>query len=120
MWSALLRLSMAAAITVALRVRASDAPPKTQELLEKGRVAFTDYCTTCHGLKGEGDGPASTALHPPPRNLVTNPTPGGARAVFKVLNTGVKGTGMGAFTYLSEEDRWAIAYYVESLARPKK
>ena len=122
MSSALFRLSMAAAtvVALALQARGAEAPPKSEAMLEKGRVAFADYCATCHGAKGEGDGPASKALEPPPRNLVTNPTPGGARAVFQVLNTGVKGTGMGAFPYLSEEDRWAIAYYVESLARPKR
>ncbi len=45
---------------------------------------------------------------------------GGAPAVFDVLGKGVKGTGMIAFKHLPEEERWALAYFVEGLGRPAK
>ncbi len=110
----------AAALALALPARAADAPKRTPELVEQGKVAFGKYCAACHGAKGEGDGPASKALKPPPRNLVTQPVQGGAPEVFQVLGTGVKGTAMIPFKHLSETDRWALAHYVASLEQKKK
>ena len=113
-------LIAATALAIALPARAAEAPKKTPELVDQGKTAFGKYCASCHGAKGEGDGPAAKALKPPPRNLVTQPVKGGAPAIFDVLGTGVKGTAMIAFKHLSETDRWAIAYYVASLEAKKK
>jgi len=30
---------------------------------------YTDFCASCHGAQGGGDGPAGLALNPKPRNL---------------------------------------------------
>jgi mono/diheme cytochrome c family protein len=87
--------------------------------VEKGKTSFERNCVACHGPRGEGDGAAADALDPKPRNLVTQPPPGGAAKVFQVLDKGVKGTAMLAFKHLPEEERWALAYYVESLAAGK-
>jgi mono/diheme cytochrome c family protein len=32
---------------------------------------YKNFCSSCHGLTGEGDGPAGTSMKPPPRNFVT-------------------------------------------------
>ena len=97
------------------------APPdKTPELVERGRASYAKFCVACHGPKGEGDGPAAKALNPRPRNFVTQPLAGGAPAAFEVLAQGIKGTGMIAFKHLPEEERWALAFYVEGLAAPAK
>jgi len=37
-------------------------------LAEAGEV-FASRCSTCHGPRGAGDGPASAGLTPPPRNF---------------------------------------------------
>jgi len=116
-------LLLPAAVALALAApvgRAADAPKKTPELVEQGKAAYAKYCTSCHGARGEGDGPAAKALKPPPRNLVTQPVKGGAPEVFQVLSTGVKGTAMIAFKHLPENDRWAIAHYVDGLKDAKK
>jgi mono/diheme cytochrome c family protein len=91
------------------------APERTTALVEKGKTSYARNCVACHGPKGEGDGVAARSLKPKPRNLVTDPPPGGAPAIFEVLTKGVKGTGMIAYKHLSEEERWAVAYYVEGL-----
>jgi high-affinity iron transporter len=104
----------------ATAARAADAPKKTPELVEQGKAAYAKYCTSCHGPKGEGDGPAAKALKPPPRNLVTQPMNGGPPEIFQVLSTGVKGTAMIAFKHLPENDRWAIAHYVDGLKDAKR
>jgi high-affinity iron transporter len=70
----------------------------------------------CHGEKGEGDGPAATSLEPKPRNLTAEPIKGGPKAIFKVLATGKPGTAMIPFAHLTEEERWALSYFVDELA----
>src|SRR5688572_25589376 len=37
--------------------------------LNAGAEAYMLYCRACHGDTGAGDGPASAALRPPPRDL---------------------------------------------------
>src|SRR3990172_5157245 len=34
-----------------------------------GRVLYLTYCQGCHGLGGEGDGPAAASLRTPPPDL---------------------------------------------------
>src|ERR1700736_5138040 len=35
----------------------------------QGRQIYLEYCASCHGLTGEGDGPVAPALSTPPANL---------------------------------------------------
>ena len=35
----------------------------------EAEATFRARCVTCHGASGEGDGPGSSALTPPPRNF---------------------------------------------------
>ena len=35
----------------------------------QGRQLYLEYCSSCHGLTGEGDGPVAPALTTPPANL---------------------------------------------------
>ncbi len=35
----------------------------------KGKAAFEQYCASCHGPGGKGDGPAGGALNPKPKDL---------------------------------------------------
>jgi mono/diheme cytochrome c family protein len=46
---------------------AAPQPSVTQPPLTAEEV-FKTRCSTCHGLNGHGDGPASVALNPKPRN----------------------------------------------------
>jgi mono/diheme cytochrome c family protein len=108
-------LTIAGALMGASVIAAAAEPPaRTPELVEKGKASFERNCVACHGEKGEGNGPAAAALDPKPRNLAA--TQLGPKAIFKVLATGKKGTAMIAFTHLPEEERWALAYFVDGLA----
>ena len=53
--------------------RTQGAAPATADAaqadLAAGREYFQTTCTPCHGPQGHGDGPASSGLTPPPRNL---------------------------------------------------
>ncbi len=39
--------------------------------VENGESIYFNYCSTCHGVKGDGNGPATTNMYPPPRDFTT-------------------------------------------------
>ncbi len=88
------------------------------DLMAKGKSLFDRNCIQCHGASGHGDGTASSTMNPRPRNF-TSPdgwTNGyNLPAIFKTLSTGVTGTSMASFDYLTKRDRMALAHYVQSL-----
>jgi mono/diheme cytochrome c family protein len=90
----------------------------TPELLDRGKTLFDQTCVSCHGATGMGDGPAGAALKPPARNLTS---PDGwtngydLAALYRTLSKGVPGTSMVAYDFLSPQDRFALAHYVQSL-----
>lgn len=103
----------AAAAPAPALARAIEPPQRTPELLARGKASYAAFCAACHGAAGAGDGPAAKALRPPPPDLTA--LTAGAPGIFEVLGRGVKGTAMVPFTHLPEQDRWAIAHFVESL-----
>ena len=70
-----------------------------------------------HLLPGEGDGSVAPTLNPRPRNFATGKFKQGSSVtrIFDTLGKGVPGTAMVKFTNLSEEERWALAWYVLEL-----
>ncbi|GIX48366.1 MAG: hypothetical protein KatS3mg131_2577 [Candidatus Tectimicrobiota bacterium] len=36
--------------------------------LEAGKALYQQYCSTCHGPEGKGNGPAAAAMQPKPRD----------------------------------------------------
>ncbi|MCX8116996.1 MAG: cytochrome c [Desulfobacterota bacterium] len=105
--------------------QASKPPPKkSPELLNQGKKLYEQYCLTCHGATGDGKGPVGTALKPPPRdfNLPLSQWPhakGDIRKVFEVISKGIPNTSMVKWDHLSEQERWAMTYYVVEFAKPK-
>ncbi|WP_374077050.1 cytochrome c [Bdellovibrio bacteriovorus] len=93
----------------------------TPELVTYGAKVFKTNCAMCHGDTGKGDGAAGAALNPKPRNLVEGKwTQGdGAIAHFKVLQNGIKGSSMAAYSHFKPADRWALVWYIESITENK-
>ena len=87
----------------------------TPELLAHGKGVFQANCVTCHGAEGKGDGAASAALNPKPRNFTgatgwkqgRKPT-----QIFHTISTGLGG--MPSFASMTTDDRWSVVHYVRS------
>ena len=91
-----------------------EVAPTRAPSLATGAKLFAENCASCHGATGLGDGPAAAGLDPPPANFHDR---GRQRqrslfALYNTLGTGVAGTGMPAFAQLSDDQRWALAFYV--------
>lgn len=90
----------------------------TAQLVEHGKKLYDVQCASCHGLQGKGDGVAAAALNPKPRNFTADAGWKNGRKpsmVFKTLKEGIAGTGMGSFSTLPSDDRWALSHYVITL-----
>lgn len=116
------RIVFVAAALVSSVAAANPATKADQAVLDKGKAAFAIHCASCHGEKGEGNGPAAAALNPKPRNFSTDPFKQGEShsEVFKSISTGVPNTPMVAFAHLSEPDRQALTHWVLELRGASK
>jgi high-affinity iron transporter len=97
---------------------------KTPELLSQGKKLYDQNCTTCHGVKGDGKGQLGTALKPAPSDF-TKPFKqwafgkGDLKKVFDVITKGIPNSSMVKWDQLSEQERWALVYFVVEFASPK-
>ncbi len=81
----------------------------------RGQALYQHNCASCHGIRGEGDGPGSAGLHPRPTNLAAHEY--SLPRVSFVLWNGVAGTAMPAWRDLSAPDRAALAQVVRGFYR---
>ena len=87
--------------------------PRTLPDMTRAPALYVEHCAQCHGVSGAGDGEQATRMTPPPTNL-RNAGRQQQRSVYSLYSTitrGVEGTGMAAFTQLTEGQRWALAFY---------
>lgn len=85
----------------------------------RGAAVYAENCASCHGAAGDGKGPASKGLDPPPIAF-TDQDRARHRSVFglyQVIEQGLDGTAMPSFAHLPQNDRWALAFYVGSLSQ---
>ncbi|WP_241520893.1 cytochrome c/FTR1 family iron permease [Steroidobacter cummioxidans] len=94
--------------------------PKTVPDLARGAALYQEQCVACHGVSGHGDGPAAAQLDPPPIAF-TDADRARSRSLYSLyeaISQGVGGTAMPGFPALSPEDRWALSFYIGTLAYP--
>lgn len=98
--------------------------PASTEQVQAGKKLFLETakplaCMNCHGTKGDGNGPASMGLMPPPRNFTCGATmkdiPDGQ--LFWIIKNGSPGTGMMPFSGLSDDEVWQLNLYLRTLAK---
>ncbi|HUH35184.1 MAG TPA: cytochrome c [Moheibacter sp.] len=91
--------------------------PKLWPSLSEGKALYAQHCATCHGNTGRGDGPAGVGLLPLPSSFF-NAEMMDHFSVYQAFNTirfGLDDTGMRPFYELSQEEIWALAFYVKSI-----
>jgi cytochrome c oxidase cbb3-type subunit 2 len=105
------------------RLRAEGVIDTTR--LPEGRRAYELHCVGCHGVRGDGAGPAARHLSPRPRTFRRGvfkfkSTGSAARPrradIFRTITTGLAGSSMPDFRLLSEEVRWDLVEYVRYLS----
>ncbi len=114
-----------AILGILLLARGVAAQPESQGTVARGNVVYGDFCSTCHGPYGRGDGPAAQLLATRPPDF-TNPALLAGRSdrqitvdlVTRKDRSGSDHTPMVVAKLLTEDDlRDAIAY-VRTLAAP--
>ena len=91
------------------------------ELVGRGKVVYDKACAVCHGKEGRGNGPASSGLVPPPRDLVEGrwKQGGTSKELFVTMEMGIPGTSMIGFAHFSLLLRWALVHYIRSITDNK-
>jgi len=102
-------------------------PPKaTAKLVARGKDLYQKAkCFQCHGEEGKGDGESASDLTDDlkfpirPADFTRGQFKGGSTVgdIFRTMTLGLDGSPMPSFAdSMSEEERWAISYYVLSLS----
>jgi high-affinity iron transporter len=93
------------------------APTNTPDLA-RGAMLFNQYCSSCHGVAGDGHGPAASGLPTPPIAFteINRARQRSLFALYQVITQGIDGTPMASFANLPIADRWALAFYTGQFA----
>ncbi len=86
-------------------------------LVQEGADLYQEHCASCHGTEGKGDGALAASLSKSPTNL-TDLAFAASKSGFDLYSSIVLGMppAMPAFgDKLTEEQRWAIVEYLQSL-----
>ena len=104
-------------------------PPPSQQLLDRGKEVWEQAkCWECHGKTGKGDGEKAAGLKDDeeftmvPADLTSGQFKSGPAVedIFRTITTGLSGTPMPSYRdSFSDEDRWALSYYILALSAYK-
>jgi cytochrome c oxidase cbb3-type subunit I/II len=104
-------------------------PVPSEQMLTRAKDVWENAkCWECHGRTGKGDGEKAPGLKDDlgfpskPADLTAGQFKSGPTVedIFRTMTTGLSGTPMPSFRdSLSEEDRWALSYYVLALSAYK-
>lgn len=92
--------------------------------LNLGRQVYIEYCMACHGMTGEGNGPASKGSNPPPRNFTQGLYKFGLSKdsalptdedFARIIKNGLHGTGMLQWG-LFPQQLHAVTQYIKTFA----
>lgn len=90
---------------------------ETDPQLEAGKKLYQQYCASCHGTDGKGNGPAARGWKPPPTNFVSGRLKfaKGLPATEQVIENGIPKTAMPPWSGLLKDNQIkAVAKYVLS------
>ncbi len=89
--------------------------PDDEQAIERGRFIFVNFCTSCHGPEGDGDGLMVIRGYPPPPPWSTEQSRLRQDGeLFHIISYG-RNNMPGHRKQLSQEDRWKAVSYVRAL-----
>ena len=87
----------------------------------EGKTQYDNVCVACHGPQGKGDGVASAALDPKPRDLsdAAYVSTLSNEHLYKVINEGGPAVGLSPMMaawggVLSEQQTWDVIAYIHT------
>ena len=110
---------------------AGPMPEVTETFIAQGHEIYITRCSFCHGLLGDGNGPAAAYIDPRPRDFTLGTfkfrtTQSGElpadNDLFRTVSRGLTGTAMQSFDNefikngLTEDERWAVIADVKTFA----
>jgi mono/diheme cytochrome c family protein len=93
--------------------------------LNHGHELYVTYCSACHGMEGDGKGPAAVGLRPPPRNFKQGQFKFAAVAsgqlpndedLLRIVQKGLHGSAMLPWNDVPERDLLDIIQYLKTLS----
>lgn len=103
--------------------------PETSDSIAAGKDIYEKKCYYCHGITGDGNGPAAPRLDPKPRNFTRNeykirstglgvlPTD---EDLFRIITSGVEGSAMPFWSTLTVAERWQVIHYIKTFNKDFK
>ena len=91
--------------------------PRSDSVLNRGRQAYLNHCSVCHGILGNGLTSLTAAYGAKPANLVSQQMidlPDGK--IYHVIMAG-KNSMPSYAADIPESDRWAVVHYERALQR---
>jgi mono/diheme cytochrome c family protein len=110
---------------------AAASPPRSYDPLvdrpneegDSGELVYRRYCAGCHGVNGDGQGPAARFLTPKPRDFTQGlykftTTPASSvpldEDILRAITEGLHGTSMPSWKLLPLNERRSLARYVKA------
>ncbi|MBV8063618.1 MAG: cytochrome c, partial [Nevskia sp.] len=93
--------------------------------LHEGRAVYRQRCLSCHGVNGDGRGPAASLLHEQPTDFTRavfefRSTPAGTLPtdgdLYRTVTRGLPGTAMPPGHTLAEKDRWYLVQVIKTFS----
>lgn len=97
--------------------------PRSEEYITYGKQVYERRCAGCHGVTGDGNGPAATFMYKVrPRDFTLgvfkfHMTPSGSMPtdgdLLRSITRGIRGTAMPTWHMLPEKDRLSVVQYIK-------
>ena len=108
----------------ALLLGGASQPGSAEGDAAMGKQVYDQFCWTCHGKTGDGQGPVGKTLNPPPRDFTKADFKFGGtdQDIFDVISNGAASKGGSPLmapwgVVIAEPDRWGLVQYIRTLAK---
>lgn len=94
-----------------------DPTTETEFTVSRGQKAYENYCSACHGMSMEGDGPVIAKKFPAPPSLKSSKYKEYSKGrIFHVITVGF-GDMPGHANQVTINDRWYISQFIKKMQK---